>query len=64
VLAALANAGTPSITRVLTGGDEFSWFSTWGGWLSLVAFAALGYMLIGIPLHARNPRAALPVQQP
>jgi putative OPT family oligopeptide transporter len=63
VLAAMANAGAPSIPRLLTGRDAFAWFADWGGWLSLIAFAALGYVLIGIPLRARNPKASPPVQQ-
>jgi putative OPT family oligopeptide transporter len=63
VLAALANGGVPSLTSLLTGADEFSWFPAWGGWLSIAAFAAIGYVLIGIPLRARNRGPISPVQR-
>jgi len=49
VLAATFLAGVPSVTRLLTGADEFSWLSTAGGWLSLAAFLGIGYTLVRIP---------------
>jgi putative OPT family oligopeptide transporter len=64
LLAAAANAGAPSLTQLLTGAPEFRWFDEWGGWLSIAAFAAVGYVLIGIPLRARNRDALAPVQKP
>ena len=64
VLAALANGGVPSLTHAITGADQFSWFPAVGGGLSIVAFAAIGYVLIGIPLRARNRDAISPVQRP
>ena len=49
LLAALFLAGMPSITRMLTGHDEFAWLPKAGAWLSLAAFLAIGYSLIRIP---------------
>jgi putative OPT family oligopeptide transporter len=49
VLAVLAVKNVPSLARLLSGADQFSFFANWGGWLSLAGFAALGYTLIGIP---------------
>jgi putative OPT family oligopeptide transporter len=46
LLAVTFIAGVPSFTRVLLGVDEFSWFPAYGGWLSMVAFAAIAWMLI------------------
>ncbi|MBZ5596647.1 MAG: oligopeptide transporter, OPT family [Acidobacteriia bacterium] len=41
--------GISSLTHLLTGRDELSFFPAWGGWLSLAGFAALAYVLIRIP---------------
>ena len=49
LLAVLFLSGVSSITHVFVGKDEFSFFPAWGGWLSLAAFAAVAYVLIGIP---------------
>src|SRR5580700_8481948 len=49
VLAAVFLAGAPSFTRMLTGADEFRWFASAGGWLSLAAFLSIGYALVRIP---------------
>jgi putative OPT family oligopeptide transporter len=49
VLAATFLGGIPSFTRLFTGADQFSFFPGLGGWLSLIAFAAIGYALIRIP---------------
>jgi len=49
LLAATFVAGVPSFTRILTGGDQLSFFPAWGGWLSLAAFASLGWVLVRIP---------------
>jgi putative OPT family oligopeptide transporter len=38
-----------SVTHLLTGRDELPFLADWGGWLSLVAFAVLGYSLIRLP---------------
>ena len=49
LLAALFLAGMPSITKMLTGADEFRWLAKAGAWLSLSAFLRTAYMLIRIP---------------
>jgi putative OPT family oligopeptide transporter len=49
--AVLFLAGISSITRLLTGRDELSFFPAWGGWLSLVGFAAVAYVLVRIPVR-------------
>jgi OPT family oligopeptide transporter len=49
--AALFLTGISSITHVLTGRDELSFFPAWGGWLSLVGFAAVAWVLIRIPTN-------------
>ncbi len=43
------NPRLPSLTRLLTGADEFSWFPAAGGWLSLLPFALLALLLIRTP---------------
>jgi hypothetical protein len=47
--AALFLTGISSITHMLTGRDELSFFPAWGGWLSLAGFAAVAWVLIRIP---------------
>ena len=62
VLAVLAVRNVPSLTHLISGADEFGFFASWGGWLSLAGFAALAYILIGIPNSSRRrsgPGAAL-----
>jgi len=49
VLAATFLGGIPSFTRILTGADQFAFFPALGGWLSLLAFAAIAYALVVIP---------------
>ena len=51
VLAGLFPTGESSLTRVLTGLKALPFLANWGGWLSLVAFAILAYVLIRIPLR-------------
>jgi putative OPT family oligopeptide transporter len=53
LLAVLAVSTVPSLTKVLSGGDRFSWFPAWGGWLSLLGFAAVAWVLIRIPASTR-----------
>jgi putative OPT family oligopeptide transporter len=50
LLAVTFLSGISSFTRLLTGGDELSFFPAWGGWLSLIGFAAVAWVLIRIPL--------------
>jgi putative OPT family oligopeptide transporter len=50
VLAALFPSGG-SLTHMLTGRDQFSFLPAWGGWLSLIAFAIIAYLLVRLPLR-------------
>jgi hypothetical protein len=34
---------------LLTGSDTLSFYPAWGGWLSLIGFAAVAWVLIRIP---------------
>jgi OPT family oligopeptide transporter len=52
VLAVTFLSGMTSITRIFTGADELSFYARWGGWLSLIGFAAVAYVLVRIPLRA------------
>jgi putative OPT family oligopeptide transporter len=51
LLAALFVGNVPSLTRILTGQDDLPFLAGWGGWLSLIAFGIIGYILIQIPLR-------------
>jgi putative OPT family oligopeptide transporter len=53
LLAVLFIRHVPSLTRILTGRDEFTLVANWGGWLSLMAFALVAYGLIQVPLRKR-----------
>lgn len=55
LLAVAAVANFPSLTRILSGGaDQFSWFPAMGGWLSLLGFASVAWVLIAVPLRRRR----------
>ena len=47
--AVLFVTGISSITKLLTGADELSFFPAWGSWLSIIGFASIAYVLIRIP---------------
>lgn len=47
--AVLFLTGISSITKLLTGADELRFFPAWGGWLSIIGFASIAYVLIRIP---------------
>jgi uncharacterized oligopeptide transporter (OPT) family protein len=47
--AVLFVAGISSLTHALTGRDQLSFYPAWGGWLSLLGFAAVAYVLVRIP---------------
>ena len=51
LLAVLFLTGVSSLTHVFFGSDQFAWFGAWGGWLSLLAYAALGVLLVAVPLR-------------
>jgi len=53
LLAATFLSGITSLTRLLFGVDQLGFVPAWGGWLSLVGFASLAWVLIGIPLRRR-----------
>jgi uncharacterized oligopeptide transporter (OPT) family protein len=54
VLAVTFLAGIPSFTRLFTGADQFAFVPALSGWLSLLAFAALAWVLIAVPLRHRR----------
>jgi putative OPT family oligopeptide transporter len=54
VLAGTFLAGIASFTFLLTGADELPFFPPLGGWLSLLGFAAIAYVLIRVPARNQN----------
>ena len=54
LIAVLAVSQVPSFTHMLTGRDQFGFFPAWGGWLALLGFLAIGWVLIRIPLGAKQ----------
>jgi putative OPT family oligopeptide transporter len=54
VLAVTFLAGIQSFTRLFTGVDQFAFVPAFAGWLSLVAFAVLAWVLIAVPLRHRR----------
>ena len=54
LLAVTFLAGIPSFTRLLTGKDELPFYAALGGWLSILAFAAIAWILIKIPARAAD----------
>lgn len=58
LLAFLFLAGVSSLTHALTGLDELPLLASWGGWLSLAAFALLAWVLVLVPLrNLKTPQA-------
>jgi uncharacterized oligopeptide transporter (OPT) family protein len=53
LLAVATVSNVPSLTRLVSGHDHFSWFEAAVGWLSLAGFGAIGYALIATPARAR-----------
>ncbi|MFN7993196.1 MAG: oligopeptide transporter, OPT family [Bryobacteraceae bacterium] len=49
LLAVTYLSGISSITHLFTGSDTLSFFPAWGGWLSLLGFAAIAWVLVRIP---------------
>lgn len=47
-LAALFPSGG-SLTHTLTGRDVLPFLANWGGWISIAAFALIGYVLVQVP---------------
>jgi putative OPT family oligopeptide transporter len=54
LLAVTFLAGIASFTRLLTGSDTFSFFPALGGWISMLGYVAIAWVLIAIPLRARH----------
>jgi len=53
LLATLFLTGVSSLTHVLTGHDELPFLASGGGWISLIAFGIIAYVLIRLPLRKR-----------
>jgi putative OPT family oligopeptide transporter len=53
LLAVATVSGLPSLTKLLTGAGQLSFYPAWGGWLSLAALASLAWVLIRIPSKPR-----------
>jgi putative OPT family oligopeptide transporter len=53
LLAVTFLAGIRSFTYLVAGQDEFPFYAGLGGWLSLLGFAAVAYVLVRIPERAR-----------
>jgi uncharacterized oligopeptide transporter (OPT) family protein len=53
LLAALFLTGVKSVTHVFTGRDVLPFVERWGGWISLIAFAIIAYVLIALPQRKR-----------
>jgi putative OPT family oligopeptide transporter len=52
LLAVMYLSGISSLTHLITGSDTLSFFPAWGGWLSLLGFAAIAWVLIRIPVRS------------
>lgn len=50
-MSGLVLLGLPSLTKIITGKDEIGLFTHAGGWLSLLVFACVAYVLIRIPIR-------------
>ncbi len=49
LLAVTFLSGISSITRLVTGADQLPFFPALGGWMSLIGFAAIAWVLVRIP---------------
>jgi OPT family oligopeptide transporter len=56
LLAVTFLSGISSFTRVLVRSDEFSFFPAWGGWLSILGFGSVAYILVRIPTTVERRR--------
>jgi uncharacterized oligopeptide transporter (OPT) family protein len=54
LLAVTFVAGIPSFTRLLTGADSFGFYGEWGGPLSVIAFAAIAWVLVWLPTRTAS----------
>jgi uncharacterized oligopeptide transporter (OPT) family protein len=53
LLASLFLTGVSSLIHVFTGRNELPFVASWGGWLSLIAFGIIAYVLIYLPLRPK-----------
>jgi putative OPT family oligopeptide transporter len=53
LLAVTFLSGIPSFTHLFTGVEQFAFFPALGGWLSLLVFAVLAWVLIAVPFRRR-----------
>jgi putative OPT family oligopeptide transporter len=49
LLAVAFVSGIPSATQMITGARELSFYAQWGGWLSIVGFLSLAWLLVRLP---------------
>lgn len=54
MLAGLVILGVSSITEAITGKESLGIVESYGGWLSLIIFAVVGYALIRLPLKIKK----------
>jgi hypothetical protein len=55
LLAVTFLAGIPSLTQAITGADQLPFYAAFGGWLSILAFAAIAWVLIRVPTSSPVP---------
>ena len=54
ILAVTFVSGISSFTRLLIGQDELPFFPSLGGWLSLLAFGAIGWVMVRLPARVKR----------
>jgi uncharacterized oligopeptide transporter (OPT) family protein len=54
LLAVTFLAGISSFTRLFTGSDTFGFIDPFGGWTSLLGYAAVAWILISVPLRTNR----------
>jgi hypothetical protein len=54
LLAALFLTGISSLTKLFTSRDALPFVAPWSGWISLVAFVTIAYVLIRLPLRKKS----------
>lgn len=60
LLPILSVSGIASLTKLLTGRDALPFLPAWGGWLSVIAFAIIAYVLVRLPLGRAGARRPTP----
>lgn len=54
LLAVMVLLGVPSFAKMIFGVESFAFVEHWGGWLSIIIFAVIAYMLIKLPLGKKG----------